>query len=481
MRVRSSLCAAASAVVCLRGMWPLVSQDWVVRRLASAHRSFVAHANRAMPEPLQPCCLRRPGSPLVCRTPYTWLTLRRARRRCTRQHAHAAVISGVRITRGRDDTLTFSFLPEDSAPQHPEDSAPQPLAVDSGAGWEQVDLRDRADVHSIVINDHAEAQHGGLGSGPQRSGGEGAHAAHVAPAQSDAGRTATMERGGLNGAHASASGHEPHGPAAPAQNGAGHAVAASAGTPEAGGSNGMRTSANGHSSDNSHKALPRVPLLPARDGVDDQPRAPNGKHFALIGHAEALNGQAAPAPVLHSAGVRLNGQGATAAEAAALAHLRRQVQLSRDAAPVNDAGASASGRAARGAGHGLAAAAVAGAAAEAVTAAYSDLATAGHLEEALALVEAAVAAGRTDVLGRRASRPKGLGLGYEVCAWADAGARLRACPCWRAAGACRGQAGCRDRRARRREQGVGPSPMRTPRLTRARTARPLAGCCRSTS
>ena len=65
VRVRSSLCAGASAVVCLRGMWPLVSQDWVVHCLASTHRSFVAHGNRAMQEPLQPCCPGRPGSPLV--------------------------------------------------------------------------------------------------------------------------------------------------------------------------------------------------------------------------------------------------------------------------------------------------------------------------------------------------------------------------------------------------------------------------------
>ncbi len=303
----------------------------------------------------------------------------------------------MRITRGRDDTLTFSFLPEDSAPQHPEDSAPQPPAVEAGAGWEQVDLRDRADVHTIVTSDRAEAQQGGLGSVARRSGGGGAHAAHAAPAQSDAGHTATLERGALDGAHASASGHEsqPRGLAAPAHHGASHAVAA-----KARGTNGTR--ANGHGSDNGHVALPRKPAL---DGMADQPRALNGKTSVLNGHAEALNGHAAPPPAVHSAGVRLNGQGATAAEAAALAHLRRQEQLSRDAAPVNGAGASVSGRAARDAGHGLAAAAVAGAAAEAVTAAYSDLATAGHLEEALALVEAAVQASRSDVLGRRAPRP----------------------------------------------------------------------------
>ena len=122
---------------------------------------------------------------------------------------------------------------------------------------------------------------------------------------------------------------------------------------------------------------------------------------------------------------------------AAIAHFRRQEQLScghgtATMAPARIAIDREAGSPRNG--HGgprhqqpeLTVAEVATAEPEAVIAAYSDLASAGGLEKALALVEAAVQAGRSDVLSRYACV-----LAVRCCVLARHRASVKACDFWR--------------------------------------------------
>lgn len=154
-------------------------------------------------------------------------------------------------------------------------------------------------------------------------------------------------------------------------------------------------------------AAPAGDAAPAH-GLADAAAREHAAHNSMPGHR---NGHSAEPPALRGSGVRLGKPGGAGEDEAAAAHLRRQEQLSarpgsayngvatwdaRSPAARNPKGAQAPRRT----GHVLTPAQVAGAEAEAVTAAYSNLAAAGGLEEALALVEAAVQAGRDDVLSR---------------------------------------------------------------------------------
>lgn len=160
-------------------------------------------------------------------------------------------------------------------------------------------------------------------------------------------------------------------------------------------------------------AVPAADAAPARDSAG----AAETKHAVQNGTPGHRNGHSAELPPLRGSSVRLGKPGGAGEDKAAIAHFRRQEQLSArpggayngaatwDVRSLGAARDPKGGVASRRTGHVLTPAQVAGAEAEAVTAAYSNLAAAGGLEEALALVEAAVQAGRDDVLSRCALVP----------------------------------------------------------------------------
>ena len=273
----------------------------------------------------------------------------------------------MRITHGRDDTLTFTFLQED----------------------------DEQALHSVegaAAASERPSPVGGLLNGHRAAAGVSGHSEHSTVAHSvlDAELEATL-RARSNGSAAA-----PAAQATLALNGSASMAAVEHAMEHAVSNGRLGGSA----------AAPAADAAPARGSADAAVRE-HAVHTSTPGHR---NGHSAEPPAMRGSSVRLGKPGGAREDEAAAAHLRRQEQMSaRPGSAFNGAAtwdARSPARDPRGAhalrrtGHVLAPAQVAGAEAEVVTAAYSNLAAAGALEEALALVEAAVQAGRDDVLSR---------------------------------------------------------------------------------
>ena len=301
-------------------------------------------------------------------------------RRCARPQAASTALSSVRITRGRDDTVTFTFLQEDNV---------QALHSAEAAAA----VSERLSPMSGLLNGYCAAV-----------GVSAEHSEHsvLTHSPAEAALDATLHARG-NGSTAA-----PAAQVALARNGSADVAAVEHAIEHAVQYGKLRGSA----------PAPAPHLAPAR-GSKSAAATEHAVHNGMPGHR---NGHSANLPALRGNGVHL-GQPGGASEEAAIAHFRRQEQLgARPGGAYNGAatwharrpGAARDARdagAPRRTGLVLAPAQVAGAEAEAVTAAYSNLAAAGGLEEALALVEAAVQAGRDDVLSRCAALHRALWIG----------------------------------------------------------------------
>ena len=274
----------------------------------------------------------------------------------------------MRITHGRDDTLTFTFLQED------DEQALHSVEIAAAAS-------ERPSPVSGLLNGHRAAASVSAG-----------HSEHSTVAHSvlDAELEATLH------ARSNGSTAAPAAQATLALNGSASMAAVEHAMEHAVSNGRLGGSA----------AAPAADAAPARGSADAAVRE-HAVHTSTPGHR---NGHSAEPSAMRGSSVRLGKPGGAGEDEAAAAHLRRQEQMSaRPGGAYNGAAtwdARSPARGPRGAhalrrtGHVLAPAQVAGAEAEVVTAAYSNLAAAGALEEALALVEAAVQAGRDDVLSR---------------------------------------------------------------------------------